>query len=103
MPRHPAASFPQITRRDLMRTGAAAATVAALGLPGRALAADLTPIQQAGQRVIFSYSGTTVPQGLLDDLAAGRAGGVIFFGDNISGLNQIDSAAQQLRAGRRPW
>ncbi|HEX6470843.1 MAG TPA: glycoside hydrolase family 3 N-terminal domain-containing protein [Streptosporangiaceae bacterium] len=102
MSRHPAAaSFPRITRRDVMRTGAAAAAVAALGLPGRALAATLTPLQQAGQRVIFSYSGPTVPQSLLDELAAGRAGGVIFFGDNISGLNQIDSAAQQLRAAAR--
>src|SRR5690348_15168245 len=105
MSRHPAAApFPRISRRDLRRSGPAAATaaaVAALGLPGRAGAAALTPQQQAGQRVIFSYAGTTVPQSLLDDLSAGRTGGVIFFGNNISSLNQIDSAVQQLRAAAR--
>ena len=32
-------------------------------------AATLTPEQQAGQRVIYSYSGTTVPQGAFTTVA----------------------------------
>lgn len=57
----------------------------------------LTPQQQAGRRVIFSYSGTTVPQSLLNQISAGQAAGVIFFGDNISSLSQITAAVAQLR------
>jgi beta-N-acetylhexosaminidase len=94
-----------ITRRNALITGAGAAFATAglagiaraAGRSGRAAAASLTPEQQAGQRVIYSYSGTTVPQSLLDAIAGGRAAGVIFFGDNISGLSQISSVCQQLK------
>jgi beta-N-acetylhexosaminidase len=99
-----------LTRRNAMLAGAGAA-FATLGLAGTARAAGrgtrsaaaarpaaaLTPQQQAGQRVIFSYSGLTVPQSLLNQIAAGQAAGVIFFGDNISSLNQIDSVVNDLR------
>jgi beta-N-acetylhexosaminidase len=91
------ASSTPISRRDVMIAGAGAAA-ATLGLSGRARAAALTPQQQAGQRVIFSYSGLTVPQSLLNEISAGRAAGVIFFGDNISSLSQISSVVRQLRA-----
>ncbi|MGH3378356.1 MAG: glycoside hydrolase family 3 N-terminal domain-containing protein [Actinoallomurus sp.] len=95
-----------ITRRNAMIAGAGAA-IATLGLAGTARAAglgrrsagraaSLTPEQQAGQRVIYSYSGTTVPQAILDAIAGGKAAGVIFFGDNISSLNQISSVCSQL-------
>jgi beta-N-acetylhexosaminidase len=93
-------SFRSISRRDMMITGAGAAA-ATLGLAGSARAAALTPQQQAGQRVIFSYSGLTVPQSLLDEISAGRAAGVIFFGNNISSLDQISSVVRQLRAAGR--
>jgi beta-N-acetylhexosaminidase len=86
-----------ISRRGLMVAGAGAA-LATLGLSSRAAAAALTPQQQAGQRVIFSYSGLTVPQSLLTEISAGRAAGVIFFGNNISSLSQIGSVVAQLRA-----
>ncbi|MCW2946611.1 MAG: glycosyl hydrolase [Actinoallomurus sp.] len=100
-----------MSRRNAMFVGAGAA-FATLGLAGTAQAADrgawskvktasLTPQQQAGQRVIYSYSGTTVPQSLLDQIAAGQAAGVIFFGDNISSLNQISSVCSQLKAANR--
>jgi hypothetical protein len=50
----------------------------------------------AGQRVIFSYPGLTVPPALLALITAGEAAGVIFFGDNISGDAQIASVIGQL-------
>ncbi|WP_031516929.1 glycoside hydrolase family 3 N-terminal domain-containing protein [Streptomyces sp. NRRL F-5123] len=94
------------SRRSVLAAGTG---VAAAGLGGRlrpgggaapaayAAPAVLTPQQQAGQRVVFSYSGTTVPQSLLGQISAGQAAGVIFFGDNISSLAQITAAVQQIR------
>src|SRR6185437_14059870 len=58
--------------------------------------AALSSRQLAGQRVIYSYAGLTVPQALLQSIAAGEVGGVIFFGDNISSESQIASVTQQL-------
>src|SRR5713101_5109452 len=42
--------------------------------------ASLSSQQLAGQRVIFSYPGLTVPSSLLAQIRAGEAAGVIFFG-----------------------
>ncbi len=95
-----------ISRRHAMLAGAGAA-FATLGLAGTAQAAGLatrpaagpralTPAQQAGQRVIYSYTGLTVPQSLLTQIAAGQCAGVIFFGDNISSISQINSVCAQL-------
>ncbi|TNC22197.1 glycoside hydrolase family 3 N-terminal domain-containing protein [Amycolatopsis alkalitolerans] len=56
----------------------------------------LSPRQQAGQRVIYSYSGLTPPQSLLDRIRAGEAAGVIFFGENISDTAQISGVIAQL-------
>jgi len=56
----------------------------------------LSSLQLAGQRVIYSYSGLTVPAALLQAITAGQAAGVIFFGGNISSDAQIASAIQQL-------
>jgi beta-N-acetylhexosaminidase len=55
----------------------------------------------AGQRVVFSYPGLTVPSALLALITAGEAAGVIFFGDNISGDAQIASVVGQLRRAQR--
>src|SRR3954471_1095658 len=89
-----------ISRRHAIRAGAGL-TAAALG-PAHAAAADaLTPEQQAGQRVIFSYSGPAVPQSLLDQVRAGTAAGVIFFADNVTGLDQIAAVMRQLEGARR--
>jgi beta-N-acetylhexosaminidase len=80
----------------LSQTGAQAAPVR----PGQAWAspvrASLTSQQLAGQRVIYSYPGLTVPAALLQAIAAGQAAGVIFFSDNISSRTQIRSAIAQL-------
>jgi beta-N-acetylhexosaminidase len=90
-----------ITRRSvLIGAGSVAGTVGLAGVADAAphrRSASLTPKQQAGQRVIFSYPGETVPDTLLDQISAGEVGGVIFFGENITGLDQIASVTQQLK------
>jgi beta-N-acetylhexosaminidase len=63
--------------------------------------AGLTPQQLAGQRVIFSYPGLTVPVALLQQITAGEAAGVVFFGENISGAAQIASVVGQLRQAQQ--
>ncbi len=57
--------------------------------------------QLAGQRVIFSYSGHAVPASLLSLIRHGQAGGVIFFGGNISSRAQITAVIKQLIAANR--
>ncbi|HET9381953.1 MAG TPA: glycoside hydrolase family 3 N-terminal domain-containing protein [Streptomyces sp.] len=98
-------------RQPLSRRGALLAGTAALagglGLAGTAAAARqpgtaglplaaLTPEQRAGQRVIYSYPGLTPPTALLDAIRGGRAAGVIFFGENIQNLTQIEGVVRQL-------
>jgi beta-N-acetylhexosaminidase len=70
--------------------------VAAPPAPAPAAVQSLTPQQLAGQRVIYSYSGLTVPSTLIQRIEAGEAAGVIFFGDNISSDNQISGVVEQL-------
>jgi beta-N-acetylhexosaminidase len=57
----------------------------------------LSQQQLAGQRIIYSYSGLTPPQDLINRIEAGEAAGVIFFGDNISSESQIGSVITELR------
>jgi beta-N-acetylhexosaminidase len=71
------------------------------GAPASRPQAGLTPQQLAGQRVIFSYPGLTVPAALLQQITAGEAAGVIFFGENISGDAQIASVVSQLRQAQQ--
>ncbi|MFY9668328.1 MAG: glycoside hydrolase family 3 N-terminal domain-containing protein [Trebonia sp.] len=90
-----------ITRRGALAVGAGA-VIGGLGLSRTAQAAPeskpvkLTLAQLAGQRVIFSYPGLTPPASLLDQISAGEAGGVIFFGENITSLSQIAAVVAQL-------
>jgi len=63
--------------------------------------AALSSLQLAGQRVIYSYSGLTVPAALLQAITAGQAAGVIFFGGNISSETQIASVITQLVAAQQ--
>ena len=58
--------------------------------------AALSSAQLAGQRVVYSYPGLTVPAALRDQISAGQAAGVIFFGGNISSEAQIASVIGQL-------
>jgi beta-N-acetylhexosaminidase len=64
---------------------------------GAALAAGLTNLQLAGQRVIGSYPGLTPPASLFTDIENGQLAGVIFFGENISSETQIAGVVTQLR------
>lgn len=104
-----------ITRRTAMKAASAVAAgfvLAGTGVANAALAdtahaepgrstppwqATLTPNQQAGQRVIFSYPGPTPPDSLLQLIEAGEVGGVIFFGENITSFPQIAAVTQQLK------
>ncbi len=76
--------------------------VQAAFMPSQTPAIDSTPRaamtsrQLAGQRVIYSYSGLTVPDALFQQIRAGQAAGVIFFGQNITSDAQIASVVQQL-------
>jgi beta-N-acetylhexosaminidase len=92
-----------LNRRDalkaLLAMGAAVPLAGVATRPARA--AGLTSQQLAGQRVIFSYSGLTVPSALLQQISAGQAAGVIFFGGNISSETQIASVIQQLRQAQQ--
>ena len=86
-------------------TAAAAGTRSAVGPDSAAQAAPdatvlsgLTARQLAGQRVIYSYPGLTPPASLLALIRDGAAGGVIFFGDNISSHAQIAAVIRTLEA-----
>lgn len=57
--------------------------------------------QLAGQRVIYSYPGLTVPDALLQAITAGEAAGVIFFGENIASDDQLAAAVGQLRQAQQ--
>jgi beta-N-acetylhexosaminidase len=91
-----------ITRRGALAVGAGV-VIGGLGLSRAAQAAPegkpvkLTTAQLAGQRVIFSYPGATPPASLLDLIAAGQVGGVIFFGENITSLTQVAGVVAQLK------
>lgn len=97
-----------ISRRAAIRTGGIAAAGAVIAgtrftqpagaaTPERSASlADLTPAQQAGQRVIFSYPGLTPPDSLMRKIRAGEVGGVIFFGENVSSLAQLGDVVAEL-------
>lgn len=61
----------------------------------------LTLPQLAGQRAIYSYSGTTPPSSLVKLIRTGNAAGVIFFGENITSKSQIKRVVGQLTAAQR--
>jgi len=72
-----------------------AAQLAALNVQSAEIA-KLSPAQMAGQRVIYSYSGRSVPASLLSLIRHGDVGGVIFFSANISGQSQLRRVTAQL-------
>ncbi|MFI5608907.1 glycoside hydrolase family 3 N-terminal domain-containing protein [Amycolatopsis sp. NPDC051903] len=88
----------RVRRTALVLATVVAAATATAAVPGTAGAKQLTPRQLAGQRVIYSYPGLTPPDALLQRIRAGEAGGVIFFGENISSSSQIAGVVNQLRA-----
>ena len=92
-----------LDRRDALKTLLALGAAAPLAWTGTlpAQAAGLTSQQLAGQRVIYSYPGLTVPSALLQQIRAGQAAGVIFFRGNISSEAQIASVIRKLRQAQR--
>src|SRR5690349_8497546 len=64
---------------------------------GGAVRSSISARQLAGQRVIYSYAGLTVPNALLQAISAGEAAGVIFFGENIASDAQLAAVVQQLQ------
>lgn len=96
--------FP-ISRRTLLRAGGVIGGGIALGVGSTqpALAdppwfAELSPAQQVGQRVIFSYPGAAPSDALLQLIKDGLVGGLIFFGENILSLSQIADVVTELKA-----
>ncbi|PYC87392.1 beta-N-acetylhexosaminidase [Streptomyces tateyamensis] len=57
----------------------------------------LTDDQLAGQRVVYSYKGSTPPEPLLTAIRTGRAAGVIFFGSNTADPERFRQAVAALR------
>ncbi len=62
------------------------------------ISSKLSPLQLAGQRVIYSYKGLTPPASLLQAIRRGQAAGVVFFAGNISSPSQLHTVATQLQS-----
>ena len=66
-------------------------------------AAELTPRQLAGQRVVCGFAGRTLPSGLAQAIGAGEVGGVILFSPrNVSGRGQVRALNASIQAVQRP-
>ncbi|MBR7839146.1 beta-N-acetylhexosaminidase, partial [Actinospica durhamensis] len=78
----------------------AASSTAAKSGSASPSASSLTPMQLAGQRVIYSYAGLTPPSSLLKLIREGEVGGVIFFSPNISSASQLAGVVKTLEAAQ---
>ena len=64
---------------------------------------ELTLEQQVGQTLVLSFKGTAVPPYVREALREKRLAGVILFGGNIAGQEQLRALTRDLRhAGGRP-
>ena len=63
----------------------------------RPLVQRLSLQELAGQRIVYAYAGLKPPASLLAAIRAGEAGGVIFFGPNISSASQLRAVIDQLQ------
>jgi beta-N-acetylhexosaminidase len=63
----------------------------------RSLVQRLSVQQLAGQRIVYAYAGLRPPASLLAAIRAGEAGGVIFFGPNISSTSQLRAVIDELQ------
>jgi beta-N-acetylhexosaminidase len=88
-------------RREAVRAVLGLGALPLVGACAQTARPALTPRQRAGQRVIFSYPGLTVPPALLRQISAGGAAGVIFFGENVAGDAQLAAVIRQLRQAQR--
>ena len=67
----------------------------------RPLLQKLSLQQLAGQRIVYSYAGLRPPRSLLAAIRAGEAGGVFFFGPNVSSASELRSVIDELQAASR--
>ncbi|MFF7988906.1 glycoside hydrolase family 3 N-terminal domain-containing protein [Kitasatospora xanthocidica] len=51
----------------------------------------------AGRRIVLSYAGPTPPPEVLRTIREGRAAGVILFGENVTGPEQLARAVDELK------
>ena len=65
-------------------------------------AADLTPRQLAGQRVVCGFDGRSAPASLLRVIAAGELAGVILFDDNVGSKAAVRRLTGAIQATDRP-
>ena len=78
-----------------LRAGVASPSAAGLAA-AEALLPKLTPLQLAGQRVIYSYAGLTPPARLLSLISHGEVAGVIFFSANVGTPAHLAAVVRQL-------
>jgi beta-N-acetylhexosaminidase len=90
-------------RRLLAAVAAGLVLVSAHGAGARSGVGSLTLEQQVGHVLMLSFSGTAVPPYVRQALAERRVAGVILFGGNIVGPEQLQELTRELRrAGGRP-
>jgi beta-N-acetylhexosaminidase len=75
---------------------------AMLAAAAPATAADLTPAQLAGQRVVYGFPGTTPPANLVRRIRRGEAGAVLLLGGNIAGRDGARALIERLQRTPRP-
>ena len=75
---------------------------AAVHPPQPLAAADLTPRQLAGQRIVCGFDGRRAPASLLRVLSAGELAGVILFEDNIGSKRAVKRMTAAIQATGRP-
>jgi beta-N-acetylhexosaminidase len=85
-------------------TLAAAIVALVLAVPAagsRPAAVGPTVHELVGQRLVVALHGTTASQSLLGRVRRGEVGGVILFGDNVTGGTQLRSLTTSLQAAAR--
>jgi beta-N-acetylhexosaminidase len=75
---------------------------ALLAAAAPATAADLTPAQLAGQRVVYGFPGTTPPADLLRRIRRGEAAAVLLLSGNVAGRDGARTLIARLQAVPRP-
>lgn len=80
----------------------AAALAAVLGAAGGAHAAPAPAHRLAGQRIVWSFPGTTPPAWLLAGIRRGDVGAVLLFGSNGADPDGVGRLVRRLQSALRP-
>jgi beta-N-acetylhexosaminidase len=70
--------------------------------PAARAAADLTPRQLAGQRIVCGFDGRGAPASLRRVISNGELAGVILFDDNIRSRGQVSRLTAAIQVTERP-